>query len=132
MQHSDGLVQGVLPGSLDQAARASELGAEPGRGSRMSAAHMAGVDSLGAPPVSSAAPEAFVDAGRVSRHSAGGHRASLTATMLANSESPRRGTLTELTAEAPLVLELVLVLGPAPAPVLVPVLALVLALVQLY
>ncbi len=73
VQHSEGLVQDVLQGSLDQAARASELGAEPGRGSRMSAAHMTGIDSLAAPPVSSAAPEAFVDAGRVSRHSAGGY-----------------------------------------------------------
>ena len=72
VQHSEGLVQGVLQGSLDQAVRASELGAEPGRDSRMSAADMAGIDSLAAPPVSSAAPEAFVDSGHVSRHSAEG------------------------------------------------------------
>ena len=63
---SDGLVQGVLQGSLDPAARASELGVDPGRGSRISAAAMAGVDFLAAPPVSSVASEAFVGAGHVS------------------------------------------------------------------
>ena len=71
MQLSEGLAQDVLQGSRDQAARASELGGEPGCGFRMSAADMANVDSPAAPLASSAAAEAFVDAGRVSCHSVG-------------------------------------------------------------
>ncbi len=65
VQHSEGLVQSVLEGSLDQAVRVSEIDADPGHGTQMSAAVMAGVDSLAAPPVSPAASEAFVDAGCV-------------------------------------------------------------------
>ncbi len=47
VQHSEGLVQGVLLGSLDEAARASELGADPDCGSRMSAG---AVDMAAGPP----------------------------------------------------------------------------------
>ncbi len=73
VRHSEGLVQSVLQGCFDETTRASELSAEPGRGSRVSAPDMTGVDSLAAPPVPSAVPEASVDAGRMSRHSSGWH-----------------------------------------------------------
>ncbi len=72
VQLSEGFAQDILQGPPDEAARASELGVEPGRGSQMSVAVLAGVDSLDALPVSLAAPEAFVHADCVSRHSAGG------------------------------------------------------------
>ncbi len=66
-------MQAVLQGSLDESARASELGAEPARGSRMLAADIAGVDFLAAPSVLSAAPEASGDDGHESRHFVSGH-----------------------------------------------------------
>ena len=73
VSHHPAPAHGVLQGSLDLATCASEFGAESGHGSRMSATDLAGVNSLTAPPVSSAGPEVFVDAGHVLHHSAGGH-----------------------------------------------------------
>ena len=72
-QHSEEIVQAALQGSLDEATRASELGTEPGRSSRMSIADMADVDSLAAPPMSSAVPEVLADGGHMSRRFAGGY-----------------------------------------------------------
>ena len=75
VQHPEGLVEGVVQGSLDEAASATRVRAWRTAWPRFSnffASNVLSIDSLAAPPVPSAAPDAFAEAGRVSQQSAGG------------------------------------------------------------